>query len=112
MITGQQHTVKVRAVDTQGNKDPNPDTFSWIILTPKQALQKLIGTIDSMNISKGTTTSLEAQLNNAIKQLNRNNQAVACSSLDIFLDQVNQKEINGQITSKQAAELRQQVTAI
>jgi hypothetical protein len=55
---------------------------------------------------------LEAQLNNAIKQLNRNNQAVACSSLDIFLDQVNQKEINGQITSKQAAELRQQVTAI
>ena len=26
-----------RAVDTQGNTDPNPATFSWTVLTPTQA---------------------------------------------------------------------------
>ena len=61
--SGQQHTIKVRAVDIENNKDPTPDTFTWTILTPEQATQNLINTIDSMHLSMGTTTSLEAPLN-------------------------------------------------
>ncbi len=109
---GQLHTLSVRAVDTQGNKDPNPDTFSWTVLTPKQAIQKIVDTIDIMHLSKGTTTSLEAPLNAAIRQLSRdNNNLATCNLFDAFLHQVNSKEANGQLTSKQAADLRQQATA-
>jgi hypothetical protein len=58
LVAGQQHTFAVRAVDTQGNQDHNSANFSWTVLTPTQAIQKLIGTIDSMNLPKGTSTSL------------------------------------------------------
>ena len=34
LAVGQQHTFTVRAVDTQGNVDPNPATFSWIVVQP------------------------------------------------------------------------------
>ena len=112
MVAGQQHSFKVRAVDTLGNKDPSPATFSWTILTPQQAVQNIINTIDNMHLSHGTTTSLEAPLNAALSQLNRNNHAAACNTLDAFLNQVKAKENNGQLTSQQAADLRQQATAI
>ena len=109
---GQQHTFKVRAVDTEGNKDPTPATFIWTILTPSQAVQNIINTIDNMHLSRGTTTSLEAPLNAAIRQLDRNNDVVACNSLNAFIDQVDQKESSGQLTSHQSSNLRQQATAI
>lgn len=89
MAAGQQHTFEVRAVDAQGNKDPNPVTFIWTVLTPPQATQKIISTINSMNLPRGTTTSLEAPLNAALSQLNRNNDVAACNLLNAFLDQVN-----------------------
>jgi hypothetical protein len=65
-----------------------------------------------MHLSHGTTTSLEAPLNNAIKQLNRNHDVPICNLLNAFLDQVNQKQAGGQLTPQQAANLRQQATAI
>jgi FIMAH domain-containing protein len=65
-----------------------------------------------MHLSKGTTTSLQGPLNSAIKQLDRNNQQGACGPIGAFLDQVNDKRSSGQLTSAQAAELRQQATAI
>ena len=37
LATGQ-HTFAVRAVDTQGNVDPTPATFSWTVLTPTQGI--------------------------------------------------------------------------
>jgi hypothetical protein len=37
LAAGGQHTFAVRAVDTQGNTDPNPATFSWTVLTPAPA---------------------------------------------------------------------------
>ena len=40
------------------------------------------------------------------------NDAVVCDKLNSFLGQVNSKEANGQLTSAQAAELRQQAVAI
>ena len=60
-----------------------------------------------MPLSKGTTTSLQAPLNSALKQLDKNNNKGACGPLGSFLDQVNEKRRNGQLTSTQAAEFRQ-----
>lgn len=110
--SGQEHTFEVQAVDTEGTKDPTPDTFSWTILTPKQAIQNLINTIDGMHLSKGTTTSLEAPLNAAVRQSSRNNDISSCSLLNAFLHQVDAKENNGQLTPKQAADLRQQALTL
>ena len=112
LAAGHQHTFKVRAVDSAGNKDPTPATFTWTILTPQQAVQNIINTIDNMHLSHGIATSLEAPLNNAIKQLSRNHDVPVCNLLNAFLDQVNQKQTGGQLTSGQAADLRQQATAI
>jgi hypothetical protein len=58
------------------------------------------------------SNSLEAPLNAAVKQLNRENDVPACNLLNSFLDQVNSKETNGQLTSQQAANLRQQALSI
>lgn len=44
--------------------------------------------------------------------MNRNHDAPVCNLLNAFLDQVNQKQTGGQLTSGQAADLRQQATAI
>ena len=112
LAAGQQHTFEVRAVDTVGNKDPTPATFSWTILTSQEAVQNIINTLYNMHLSKGITISLEAPLNTAIRQLDRKNDIAACNSLNAFIDQVDQKETNGQLTSAQAEELRQPATAI
>jgi hypothetical protein len=94
LAAGQQHSFKVRAADTLENKDPTPATFTGTILTPQQAVQNIINTIDNMHISRGITTSLEAPLNTAPNQLNRNNYVPACNTLDAFLHQVKAKENN------------------
>jgi YVTN family beta-propeller protein len=48
-----QHTFIVRAVDVQGNIDPNPATFSWTVLTPTQATHT---TVTSAQLHLGTNT--------------------------------------------------------
>lgn len=83
--------------------------------TPAEGIQKLIDTINSLHVDKGTKTSLNGPLSNAIKLLTDNdpsNDADVCNKLDSFLSQVNAKEANGQLTSQQAADLRQQATTI
>jgi len=75
-------------------------------------IQGLIATIDSFHLPKGVTTSLEAPLNAALAQLNRNHDTPACNQLNAFLNQVNAKQNNGQLTQQQAAELTQQAKAI
>ncbi len=112
LVSGQQHIFQVRAIDTYGYTDPTPGTFIWKVLTPTQAIQKLVNTIDNMNLPKGTTTSMEAPLNNAIKQLGNNNNTPVCNNLGAFINQLNAKEDNGQLSTGQAADLRQQATGI
>jgi len=80
--------------------------------TVQLAIQNLINTIDSFHLPKGITTSLEAPLNAALAQLNRNNPTPACNQLNAFLNQVNAKQTSGQLTPQQAADLSQQAKAI
>jgi hypothetical protein len=82
------------------------------VLTPTQGIQQLINIIDNFHLPKGVTTSLEAPLNAALAQLNRNNPTPACNQLNAFLNQVNTKQSNGQLTPEQAADLSQQAKAI
>jgi hypothetical protein len=89
LAAGQQHTFKVRAVAALGNKDPNPATFTWTILTSQQTVRNFINAIDNMQLLRGITTSLETPLNAAPSQLILNNDAAACNILDAFLYHVN-----------------------
>jgi YVTN family beta-propeller protein len=102
----------VYVTDFNTNDAPG-NTVSVIstVLIPTQGIQNLINTIDSFNLPKGVTTSLEA-LNAALAQLNRSHDTPACNQLNAFLNQVNAKQNNGQLTPQQAAELTQQATAI
>jgi YVTN family beta-propeller protein len=104
------HTFRVRAMG-----DPTPATFTWKTLTPSQGIQKLIDTINNLDISMGAKTSLNVRLKNAIEFLidnNPENDEAVCGSLDAFLAQVNSKEANKQLTLSQAADLRQQAIAL
>ncbi|MGA9153958.1 MAG: hypothetical protein WBZ36_25545, partial [Candidatus Nitrosopolaris sp.] len=53
-LAAGQHTFIVRAVDTRGNSDPNPATFSWTVLTPTQATHT---TITSSQLHVGTNAN-------------------------------------------------------
>ncbi|HXX97774.1 MAG TPA: hypothetical protein VEL11_11745 [Candidatus Bathyarchaeia archaeon] len=55
---------------------------------------------------------MEAPLNAALAQLNGNNPTPACNQLYAFLNQVNAKQNNGQLTPQQASDLSQQAKAI
>lgn len=102
------HTFQTRAVDTTGNTDPTPASRTWTVLTPAQAIQDLINTVNGMGLPSGVTTSLTAPLNNA----NTNNVPATCGKLNAFISQVNAKEANGQLTAAQADQLRQSANAI
>ena|SRR5215471_2480813 len=71
------------------------------VLRPTQGIQQLINTIDSFHLPKGVTTSLEVPLNAALAQLNHNHDTPACNLLNVFLNQVNAKQTNGQLTPQQ-----------
>ncbi|HEY6536812.1 MAG TPA: YncE family protein [Candidatus Nitrosocosmicus sp.] len=78
------------------------------ILTPGQGIQKIIDTLNGMNISSGNTTNLESSLNNALKQINNNKSMLACNNLNAFINKVNEDQTTGKLTSQLATNLIQQ----
>jgi spore germination protein YaaH len=85
-------------------------TRSTLISAP--LLHLLKQSLSTQHLPKGVTTSLEAPLNAALAQLNRNHDTPACNQLNAFFNQVNVKQTNGQLTPQQAADLSQQAKAI
>ncbi|HEX5703878.1 MAG TPA: FG-GAP-like repeat-containing protein [Pyrinomonadaceae bacterium] len=101
------HTFQVRAFDTAGNVSL-PAIFTWTVLTPAQAIQNLVTAIGNMGLPANVENSLIAPLNN----INPGNQSAACGKLDAFINQINAKSQNGQLTSAQASQLLQAASAI
>jgi hypothetical protein len=74
------------------------------IPTPAQ----VVTAIGNMGLPAAVANSLSAPLNN----INPSNTTAACGKLDAFINQVNSKAQNGQLTSDQASQLLQAVNAI
>lgn len=109
------HTFQVQATDPAGNTDPTPANFNWAIVTPAQAIYNLISIIGNMGLPAGVVNSLTAPLKQAAALLNDNNPSndvAACGKLDAFINQVNAKTQNGQLTLAQATQLLQAANAI
>ncbi len=106
------HTIQIRAVDIQGDIDRYPAIFSWTILTPTQEIQNIATTIEDMNLPSSITTRLEDPLNSAVRLLDTHQDAVACKSLDFFLQIVNVDSVRNLIIQQQTNELIQQATTI
>jgi len=101
------HTFGVRALDAAGNV-ALPASFAWSVVTPAQATQNLIGAIASMGLPASVANSLSAPLNN----FNPNNLTAACGKLNAFINQINAKIQNGQLTASASGQLLQAANAI
>ncbi|MDP3063990.1 MAG: HYR domain-containing protein [Chloroflexota bacterium] len=99
-------TVTCTASDAAGNT--GSATFTVTVVSPAQATQNLITAIGNMGLPAGVATSLRAPLNN----LNPNNVNAACGKLNAFINQVNTKAQNGQLTPTQASQLLQAANGI
>lgn len=68
---------------------------------PKESTQKLIETIETWNLPKGTETSLTSKLQNAIKSLEKGQQNAAINQLNAFINEA-QAQKNKKLTNMQA----------
>jgi hypothetical protein len=83
-------------------------TQSITIITAAQGVLNLTTTIAGMGLPGGVATSLSAPLNN----INTNNSTASCGKLNAFINQVNAKVQNGQLTTPDANQLLQAANAI
>ena len=102
------HTFQVQAVDTSLNTDSTPASYSWTVLTPAQAIQNLINTVNSMGLPNPVKLSLTAPLNG----FNISNVPGTCLRLRVFIGVVNFWQARSQLTTAQAAQLRDAANAI
>ncbi|PWU79028.1 MAG: hypothetical protein DLM72_19475 [Candidatus Nitrosopolaris wilkensis] len=101
------HKFTVVAVDTAGNKDPNPATFGWTVrtLTAAQAIQQLIQLKHNMHLDPATDRTLDIRLNIALQFAQNNIKSGTCIQLTVFIKQVQGSD--GHVTSTQATQLIQ-----
>ena len=114
LATGS-HIFQVRALDAAGNVDPSPASFIWTVVTPAQAIENLSNTIGAMGLLGGVANSLSAPIGQASTLLNDSNprnDIAACGKLNAFIDKVNARVQNGQVTPAQASQLLQAANAI
>jgi N-acetylneuraminic acid mutarotase len=101
------HAFGVSAMDAAGNTSAQT-SFAWSVVTPAEATQNLIGAIATMGLPAAVANSLSAPLNN----FNPSNLTAACGKLNAFVNQVNAKVQNGQLTPSAAGQLLQAANAI
>lgn len=82
----------------------------------KTAINNLINLVNSLNIPKGQTASLDAKLQAALNSLNRGQGTAAANQLNAFIHEVNAQcctPVQGKVlTSVQAAQLTTTAAAI
>jgi hypothetical protein len=83
---GVEHTFKVRAVNSLGNKDATPVTLTWSILTRAQGIKNLIALVKSMPLNHCIQNALITQLNGALQFLDHKRviKAGACAEINGF----------------------------
>jgi hypothetical protein len=105
------HTFRVRALDTAGNIDATPASFTWTVLTPAQGVQKLKSFVNGMqDVSSSTKASLNARLDGALKYLSDSstaNDRGACVQLDGFIRTASSFARAGYISAQQANQIIQ-----
>ena len=110
------HMFDVRAIDEDGNVDASPATYSWAILTPAQALQNLIS---SVNALPSLTRTVKLSLNSPLWMAQRilsggrtKNNALVCIDLNLFLRSVKVQVLLGRLSPVDAQSLIQAATDI
>jgi hypothetical protein len=90
------------------------DTLTVTVLTPEEALQDLIDTVESFNLQQGIENSLDAKLDaalQALEDLNDNNDVAAINVLEAFINAVEAQRGN-KLTDAQADELVEKAQAV
>src|SRR5215208_7674936 len=85
------HTFEVQAIDSSGNIDPSPATFTWSVIEPVQGLEVLVSNIHKITINDALIRSYSAPLTKAEILLTDNdphNDVAACQQLEAFINQV------------------------
>lgn len=114
-LTRSRHVFRVRALDRAGNVDPSPVSLTWTVLTPAQAIQNLLTTIESMGLPRAVANSLSAPLERALELLNDHkpkNDTAVCQKLNAFMNRVAAKAKKGHLTPVQASRLSQAASGI
>ena len=80
------HTFQVRAVDTSNNKDPNPQSFSWTIITLEDSIINLRDFVSTIIMPPNLQEELSDSLNNAIGNIQDDGSYdnLICEYLDSF----------------------------
>ena len=87
-------------------------TITASFITPKQALNNLIVTVDAMGLPHGVTHSLDTQLQQTIDALNKGHVTEAVNDLQSFMTHVNDLQSEGVLTSAQASALTSQAQIV
>ncbi len=80
------HSFQVRAVDTSNNKDPNPQFFSWTIISLEDAIVNLRDFVSTIIMPPNLQEELSDSLNNAIGNVQDDGSYdhLICEYLDSF----------------------------
>lgn len=80
------HTFQVRAVDTSNNKDPNPQSFAWTIISLEDSIINLREFVSTIIMPPNLQEELSDSLNNAISNIQDDGSYdhLICEYLDSF----------------------------
>ncbi|HKX97818.1 MAG TPA: Ig-like domain-containing protein [Candidatus Nitrosocosmicus sp.] len=80
------HSFQVRAVDTSNNKDPNPQSFSWTIISLEDSIINLRDFVSTIIMPPNLQEELSDSLNNAVGniQVDGSYDHLICEYLDSF----------------------------
>jgi VCBS repeat-containing protein len=107
-LSAGNHIFHVRAVDSAGNKDPTPQTFRWIIISPSSGISDLINLVYNLMLPKSIGAKAVTDLNQALLDANirdESRRTNVCIELDSFFNQFMAADINDLVNSDQKSKV-------
>ncbi|HZE77638.1 MAG TPA: Ig-like domain-containing protein [Nitrososphaeraceae archaeon] len=102
------HFFQVRAVDSAGNIDPTPQSFTWNIVSPSSGISDLINLVSNLMLVKSIGANVVTDLNQALLYANAHDEAKnanVCIKLDSFFNRFMELDINDLVTSDQKSKV-------